>query len=520
MIKTRLVLPVLAAAAAIAVAGCGSSDSSSSDLASFAPPGSLVYVEGKLQPSGELAEDVNTLAQTIAGEDDLGGLIVEELEITASDDGEPVDFAKEVQPWLGEKAGIAFASLDGEGDPTEMVIGVESTDAEATQDFIDTQAEQSKEPYEDVSYEGVDFKLTGSDETAVGLVDDTLLIGEDEAVFKKAIDASSGESLADEAGFEDAIANASEGSLADAYVDVGGLLEQSDDEIDPQAREALESAGIDPSEATAVASVIPGSDQIEVDLSSDLGGEQPPSGDVSELLGSLPGDSFAAFAAAGFGEQLKEAIDELDKSGISGELPPNQLKSTLKAMGIDLDKIADSLEDAAIFAQGDSEASLGGALVLTSSSNEAAKTAANLGTLLRNTQTPGVTAVTSNGVSGFSVRDEELGRKPLVVVAKDDRVAIAYGLPPALQGLSPEGGKSLSENANYKAAVSALGGTPISAFVDGPAALRLAEGVVSGEDAAELEEAEPYLDAISYIGIGGGSEDDVATAKLIIGIEK
>ena len=520
MIKTRLVLPALAASAAIAIAGCGDSDSSSSDLAGFAPAGSLVFVEGKVQPSGELSSNVDALAQTIGGVDDLGGLIVEELESSAEEDGEPVDFAKEVEPWLGEKAGVAFERLDGDDDLTEPVIAVESTDAEATQDFIDAQAEQSKEPYEDVSYEGVEFKVGGAEDSAYGLVEDKLLIADDEAAFKQAVDASSGESLADEAGFEQAIGAASEGSLADVYVDVGGLLEQSDNSIDPQAKEALTNAGIDPSEATAVASVIPGADQVQIDLSSDLGGEEAPRGDVSELLGSLPGDSFAAFAASGFGDQLSEAIDELDKAGIPGELPPNQLKSTLKAMGIDLDKIADSLEDAAVFAQGSDEASLGGALVLTSSSDEAAKTVANLGVLLRNTQTPGVSAVTSQGVSGFSVRSEELGSKPLVVVAKDERVAIAYGLPAALQSVASEGEAPLSDDANYRAAVAALGGTPISAFVDGPAALRLAEGVVSPEEAVELEEALPYRKKITYIGVGSGSDDDLATAKLIVGVER
>jgi hypothetical protein len=519
MIKTRLFLPVLAAAAAIAIAGCGDSDSSSSDLASFAPPDSLVYVEGKVQPSGELSADVDSLAQTIGGVDDLGELIVEELESSAEEDGEPVDFDKEVAPWLGERAGISFERLE-EDDLSEPLIAVESTDAAATQDFIDTQSEQAKEPYEDVTYEGVDFKVGGSEDSAYGLVDDKLLIADDEAAFKKAVDASGGESLSDEARFVDAIAAASDGSLADVYLDVGGLLEQSDNSIDPQAREALENAGIDPSDATAVASLIPGDDQIQIDLSSDLGGEQAPSGDVSELLGSLPGDSFAAFAASGFGEQLKEAIDELDKSGIPAQLPPNQLKSTLKAMGIDLDKIADSLEDAAVFAQGRDEPSLGGALVLTSSSDEAAKTVANLGVLLRNTQTPGVTAVTSQGVTGFSIRDEELGNKPLVVVAKDDRLAVAYGLPAALQGVAGKSEATLSDNANYKAAVAALGSTPISAFVDGPAALQLAEGVVSGEEAAELEEAEPYLSKITYIGIGSGTDGELATAKLIVGVGK
>lgn len=519
MIKTRLFLPVLAALAAIAVAGCGSSsDSSSSDVAGFAPPGSLVFVEGKLKPTGELKSNTDAIAQTVAGVDNLGEFIVEELESSASDDGEPFDYAKEVEPWLGENAGVAFQRLE-DGDLTGLVIAVQTTDAEATQKFIDTQSGESKDPYEDASYEGIDFKLGGSENQAIGIVDDSLVVAEGEAGFKAAVDASQGESLADEAQFNDAIAAASDGSLADAYVDVGGLIDQSSgDGIDPQAQEILQSAGIDPSEATAVASVIPGSDQIEIDLSSDLGGEEAPSGDVSELLGTLPADSFAAFAVSGFGDQLEEAIDSLDASGIPDSLPPHQLKSTLKAAGIDLDKIAASLEDAAVFAQGDSESSLGGALVMTSNSDEAAKTIANIGVLLRNTETPGVTAVTSGGASGFSVRSSELGDKPLVAVAKGDRVAIGYGLPPALEGLASEG-ETLSGAPAYKAAVSSLGSTPISAFVDGPAALLLAEALVPPSE-TEFQDAKPYLKKVSYIGIGTGTDGDLATAKLIVGVGK
>lgn len=519
MIKTRLFLPVLAAVAAIAVAGCGSSsDSSSSDVAGLAPPGSLVFVEGKLKPSGEVKSNTDAIAQTIAGVDNLGEFIVEELESSANDDGEPFDYAKEVEPWLGEKAGVAFEGLE-DGDLTDPVIAIQSTDSEATQKFIDTQSGESKDPYEDASYEGIDFKVGGSENNAIGIVDDSLVIAEGEAGFKAAVDASQGESLADEAQFNDAIAAASDGSLADAYVDVGGLIDESGEGIDPQAQEILQSAGIDPSEATAVASVVPGSEQIEIDLSSDLAGEEAPSGDVSELLGTLPGDSFAAFAVSGFGDQLEEAIDNIDASGFSESLPPHQLKSTLKAAGIDLDKIAASLDDAAVFAQGNSESSLGGALVLTSNSDEAAKTVANIGVLLRNTETPGVTAVSSNGASGFSVSSPELGRKPLVVVAKGDRVAIGYGLSPALQGLAAEAGETLSDSSSYKAAVASLGDTPISAFVDGPAALRLAESLVP-RDEAEFQEAKPYLKKISYIGLGTGTDGELATAKLIAGLEK
>jgi hypothetical protein len=519
MIKTRLVLPALAAlsAAVVLFAGCGGSDSSSSsDLASFAAPGSLVYIEGELQPSGELKSNVDSLAKSVGGIDNLGNYIVAKLEDSARGDGEPLDYAKEVEPWLGEKAGVSFKGLK-DGNLTEPVVVVESTDVAATQEFVDSQAKQSKVPYKDASYEGIDFKVGGSNGNAIGVIGESLVMAEDgESGFKAAVDASNGESLADEARFEDAISAASDGSLADAYVDVGGLINASGKGIAPQAQEILKNAGIDPSEATAVASVLPGSDQVEVDLSSDLGGEEAPSGDASALIGSLPADSFVALGASGFGDQVKEAIDKLDAEGIPGQVQPNQLKSSLNSIGIDLDKIAVSLEDAAAFAQGNSKNSLGGALVLTSNSGEAAKTVANLGVLLRRTGAPGVTGVSSGGASGFSIRTAELGKKPLVVVAKGERVAVGYGLAPALQGLATEG-ETLSSLPSYKAAVSALGDTPISGFVDGSGALSLAEALVPPSETG-FQEAKRYLKSIEYIAIGTGSNDGLATAKLIVGI--
>src|SRR5664279_3878062 len=112
MIKTRLVFPVLAACAALALfAGCGGGgdSSSSADPATVAPPQSAFYVEGVLQPSGSLKTDIEELASNVAGVDDLGGTIVSKLESTAKAEGEPFDYAEEVEPWLGEKAGVAFA---------------------------------------------------------------------------------------------------------------------------------------------------------------------------------------------------------------------------------------------------------------------------------------------------------------------------------------------------------------------------------------------------------------------------
>jgi hypothetical protein len=516
MIKTRFVLPVLAALAATAIAGCGGGDGSGSPLADFAAPGSLVYVEGELAPSGALKANVDSLAQKIAGVDNLGDYVVTKLEASAREDGEPVDFAKEVEPWLGERAAIAFQALK-DGDLKDPVMAVQTTDAAAAREFVDQRARTGNKPYKEAVYEGIEFEVGGSEDSAIGVVGDNLVVAEGEGGFKAAIDASNGESLADRDEFDQAMSHTVDGSLADVYVNVGHLLEQSDSEISPQALQALRSSGIDPSEATAVASLVPGSDQVEIDVSADAGGETPPAGDASQVLGSLPGDSFAAFASTGFGERLGEALDQLDENGIPGQIEPHELKKGVRQIGgFDLDKIASSLEDAGLFASGTGKDNLGGALVLTTNDSSEVSTAIKTLGLLARRSAPGVTALTGKA-SGFSVRSDELGPRPLVVATEGDRVAIGYGVPQTLLGLSEGTGATLADTPEYKAAASALGDTPISGFVNGPRALSLAQVLVPDSDTG-FEEATRYLQAIRYIAIGTGSDGDQATAKLIVGI--
>lgn len=517
--KARLALCLAAALVLPAVSGCGGGDSSSgseTSPAALAPPRAPVFIELEVRPEGKLKADVEALAEQIGGVEDLGGLIVSELEQSASDSGEEFDYATEVEPWLGQKAGIFLEDFDGE-DFNGYGIAMQTTDPDAAQAFIDKQAKSDDGPAEDGSYEGVDYKVERDDGQTVGIVDGMLAFAEDERTFKAMVDASGGDSLADEAGFADSFDNAVDGSVADLFVDVGGLIDQSGGSIDPDARQFLESAGIDAEDATAVASLIPGSNQIEIDLSSDLGGEKPPSGDASALLGSLPADSLAAFASAEFGERFEEAIDQIDANGIRGEVPPGKLKSGLKEAGIDVEKIAASVGDLGVFAVGNSKRSLGGAAVLTAKGpSEARNTVSNIGLLLRASGTPGVTAI-SGKTSGFSIRSEDLGAKPLVIATQGERIAVAYGLAAASEALAASPGRTLADNPNYQAAVDSLDGTPIGGFVDGPAALKLASALVPpGEDG--FREAKRYLTKIDYLAIGSGSSGGLATAKLIAGV--
>ncbi len=107
----------------------------------------------------------------------------------------------------------------------------------------------------------------------------------------------------------------------------------------------------------------------------------------------------------------------------------------------------------------------------------------------------------------------------MVVVAKGSRIAIGYGLAPTLASFQ-ESDKTLADSASYKEAVDALGSTPVAMFVDGPMALNLAKALMpAGEEAEEFEEAEQYLQKISYLAIGSEASDDLAKAKLIVGVK-
>ncbi|HYQ79160.1 MAG TPA: DUF3352 domain-containing protein [Solirubrobacterales bacterium] len=517
--KLRLVLPVLIAAlVALLVAGCGGGGDgggSGTDPATVAPPKAPVFIDFTVRPEGETKQNLDALAKEIAGIDNLGDLIVTELENSASEEGEEFDFEKEVEPWLGERGGLFLREYEGE-DFEGYGAAVQVEDEDEARAFVDKQAEAGDEEVTDGSYQGVDFKVQ-EDETTIGVFDGLLVFAEDEATFKSMVDASEGESLGGESHYTDAVGNVPGDSAADVFVDVGALIEESGGEMDSDTELFLDTLGIEPEEATAVASLVPGSGQVEIDLSTDLSGDEPPSGDASELLETLPATSVAAFASADFGKRFEEGIDQIDKEGIPGEVPPNQLKKTLKQAGIDLESITSSIGDVGGYVTGNSESSLGGAVVLeTEDADQAKATVANIGLFLRSTGTPGITKITE-GASGFSIRSPELGRQPVVVVAKGSRIAIGYGLAPTLSSFQ-EANKTLADAPAFQDAIDALGGTPVAMYVDGPSALKLAKALVPpGEE--EFEAAEEYLRKIDYLALGSEASGDLATAKLIVGLK-
>lgn len=501
----------------LAIAGCGGGggDPDPTEPASIAPPDSLFYLEVS-RPKGKDAADVEALAKKIAGVDDVGEAIVSELESSALEDGDPVDYATEIEPWLGQRAAFFPRDYDGE-DFSEGGAALQTTDAAEAEAFLQKQAEASEEPVREGSYEGVDYSVDSEDGSVIGVIGELVAYAESERTFEAMVDAAGGDSLAEEEKYTGAMSSAPKDSVAEVWVDIGGIVREEGDELDADARTGLKLLGIEPEGATAVASALPGADQIEISLSSDVITDPAPAEDNSFLLGSMPADSVLALASSGAGEALARAFDRLDREGIPDEdIKPGELKSVFKQAGIDLDSIAASVTNVSAFAEGTTESSLEGAAVLIASS--AQETVNDLGDFLRTAGVDGVTQIRGK-VSGFSIRDPELGDKPLVVLADDGiHLVVAYGLRAARSYFSFN--EELNELPAFKEATESLEGLPISGFADGPAGLRLALDLVDGEDRENLLEARPYLRKIDFLALATESTPELAKSKLIVHIGK
>ncbi len=421
----------------------------------MAPADAPIFVDVAVRPEGDLRANLEGLAKNLAGIDDLGAFAIERLEAEAADDGEDFDYAKDVEPWLGERAGIALLEYDGD-DFRGYVIAVATTDTGAAQDFIDRQAD---EVVEEASYEDTDFKVE-EDGTAVGIVGDFLVLAESEEAFKAAVDAEGGDALADQDGYADAVDAAPSESFADVFVDVGGLIEESGGTVDPEARQLLETLGIEPKDATALASVVPGSNRIEIDFSTNLVGDGVPTGDASELLGSLPGGSFAAFATTDFGE-YEEAINTSLTSN-PGELNPTNQREQLRDR-LRRDRRPDLRLRRLLRRQygarpdrrrGAHDHRRHGYVTVATRHR-------------RRELDPGRTRISEEGITGFSITDRDnLGAQPLVVAAKGDRVAISYGPVAAAAALTPGEGDTLTENPAFQEAAGASpGDIPLSGLL-------------------------------------------------------
>jgi len=505
-------------AVALAVAGCGGSGGGGGEPAGLVPKQAPVYLEANLRPDGETSEALNEVAQTVLGIDNVGEFIAEELEDAALGEGEKFDFEAEVEPWLGEKAGLYLAGYDG-NDFHGVGMALETTDSGEAEEFLEERVEKNDEGAEEGEFEGHKFYEEPDDGDVLGMIGDYIAFGETKGDFEAMVEAFEGEGLNESPRFKEAMDGAPDEGIGNVYVDIGGLIEETKSVLPAETEAFFDLIQIEPQKATAVATVIPRSEQVEIDVTSNLGKGVTGTGDATGALEALPATAVLGFASAEFGQSFGEGLEAFSEKGVPGQIEPGELGAAFEAMGFDLKSLGQSFGDLAGFVEGSSEGSLGGAIVVeTKDAAEAKNMVANIGLLLRATKTPGVTAINGD-ITGFSVRVPDLGPKPLIVGAAGEKIVIAYGPKAAAQALRGQA-KSLGTTPGFEAAKSALGSTPMSAFVEGGPMLKLVEALLSPEERTKIAEAKPYLQKIDYLGIGSEVEGQTTTAKVIVGLTK
>ena len=520
----RLGSVVVALFAAAALAACGGDDGEEGGPASLVPASAPAYVEIAVQPEGEAADDAEAALGKVTGSDDPGGDIVALLERGSREEGDTdFDFSEDIEPWLGERMGLYPSSLRGD---TETTLVIETTDPDAA---LESVREQEDATGEEQEHDGHTFELD-SDGDAFGIVDDFLVFGPP-AGFREVVDtAGDSDALADESKFQDSVESLPDDRLAMLYAVPRTFIEAIPaNEIDPQGKEILLEAMGESGDEPVLGDLTASAEAVTLEFSASGAGVDT---EQSELLGRVPADSWLAFAFADIGEAVQRSVEQTAEAGVPG-LNAETLGREIRAeTGIDLEReVIPALGDAAVFVQGTSEQSLGGALVIESKDAEAsAQLLGKVEDLITAQSGAGFEVeplASTSGDQGFRVTPTEStesaasvvpeATQPITVIQRDDRIVAGYGGEAVNQALEPQGVQPLEGNATYKSASEAVGELGIDAFVSFAPLLQLIEGAGVADD-PDYAEAKPYLDALSFLALGTGSEDDRGIVRLSLGL--
>jgi hypothetical protein len=508
-----LVLALLCALISAIAVGCGSSDSGSGgadDPAALVPATAPVYAEATLRPDGKVGADLDAALKKILRTDDPGAKIQKALDDSIKTDG--VTYKGDIEPWLGDRVGIAVTAI--RGDDADFVAVIGSKDDGKANDALDN----AKGDIVKRSYNGVDYRFDRKDSTAAGVFEHSVVVGT-EPGFKAAVDASKGESLADSNGLRGVRSKVAEERVGLLYLDVDGLLRA----VSASAGSQPEVGALVQSLSAAVPKTIGAAlqaqpDALKIDAVS-LGTPKTFSSGASgaDMVAALPSDSWLALGFGKSGQALEGILDGIGKAGGITGVGVNALLSQFQQQtGLDLRKdVLSWMGDAGVFVAGKGLPDLGGGLVIKTS--DPAKTKRVIDVLRRLAGQQGgatVKALTAQGVDeGFTVRPH--GGPRIDVALAGEKFIVAVGAPEALkQAISPS--QPLSSAPGFTDAAGKLGdGLRPSFYLDFQQVVSLIEGFVGSQ--ADFQKAKPYLETFGAVVAGAKDEGDgVTRARFVV----
>jgi Protein of unknown function (DUF3352) len=498
-----------ALALALGAAACGGGDDSGAEVpasASLAPADAPVFAEATVRPEGDQAEATDSVLSKLLNTHDPGAFLVEQLDNALQEDESGIAYSEDVEPWLGENAGLFFITFADEADGAAVLEVTDQGAAEAAVDKIE-RSEGSRGT--DAFYEDIEYTRYEGD-SAVGFVDSFLVAGT-EAGFRAAVDASGGEALAADDAYTDELGTAPDDTLATLYANVPAVLDRlvEDGEISERQRQETEERVGAPVQGPALATLTAAEDEVAVQVAAAAGDTPEP--EESPLLRELPADSWLAFGVDDLGEHLSDSFESLE---LSGAARFDLDEATEELLGLRLSELTSWIGDVGGYASGTSIFGLGTALELETTDEESS--AATLDSLRRSlSRIRSLRIEPLDGDSGFTVSPADAPVQ-IVVVQREGRVVAGLGEKSIDAVLEPD--ETLDGSDAFGSATNALGDDfAASFFLDFEPMLELFESTGADDDPG-FQSAKPHLDPLDYVVTGQRHEDDQSVMRLVLGL--
>jgi len=563
--RSRRALAGCALLVAGAISGCGSSNNpgASADPAGVVPATAPIYAGADVRPEGAEKSGALAAGSSLTHERDPYLRLLAALQTPGSP---PLDFSRDVAPWLGRRAGVFLSSLSSAGallplleqgllgssaaggsfpfgtSGAQGAIVLDTTDSGKAHSFLTAQAAHAGAQAS--SYRGVSYEVT-SGGVALGLVHSFAVIGSESGMHSVIDTELGGPALAAASGYAKLLAAAPPEALAHLYMNPAGATAEA---AGPQGASGLLGLLGGAREANVSLLAKTGSLKLYADALTAAGTTTPggllsAGAEGARALGELPGNSWLALGLGHVGSTLGEDVLGLRElatlltgaSGASAGASAGGLSVTglieglltpLAALGANSAEahqaFASWMGSGGVYASGSGLLELKAAVVIESKNPTLSRAAvAKLAALLRrggnSTQTvsiPGTDAAFSAHVKGL----------PVLLYVADGRDAagqqkfvLGLGEASVTEALSPS--TTLASSAARSAAAATLGeGLSPSIIFEVPTLLSLLEGVGLTEDPS-ISKAVPYLRAITGVTGGGHAlSAEVERFQLALGL--
>lgn len=317
------------------------------------PAGTVGYVSVDLDPSGgQKVAAIEMLRKFPAFKEEIGLETDDDIreriftEVVESGECPDLDYAADVEPWLGQRAAIAAVDA-GEETPVPVVV-VQVSDAGAAEDGLATLTEKC-----------------GGEPMGSSVEGDWAVLAETQEQVDTVVEQTGEGTLAADGDYQRWIDEAGDPGVMSMYAapEAGAFLAEAMTGGDMEGMDALAGQGGLPEEATAqledfkggAATIRFSEGSLEMELAVDAGKQAAAlAGDGSggEVIGSLPGDTAAALAVS-LPEGWMDLALEQAATATGGEMTPEDLAGEMEAaLGLSPDDIETALGESFALALG------------------------------------------------------------------------------------------------------------------------------------------------------------------------